>query len=229
MTVVFIHGAGFDGSVFAHQAGALAGSHAPNLPGHLTAGSPASIAEFAEFIETYVRAEGIDDAVLCGHSMGGAVAIETALRNAVAVRGLVLAGSGARLRVAPAILEQLETDFDAAILVLANLFFADPTPERVEWAVGHMKRIGPAQTRRDFLACDAFDALDRLGELSMPLLALTGEADRMTPPKFAQALAGRVPQGQARIIAGAGHFVMVEQASETTHALRAFLMGIQQS
>lgn len=229
MSVVFIHGAGCSSDAFRFQLDQFDGAHFPNLPGHLTSGSTASIDGFAEFIEAYIQEHCPQDAVLCGHSMGGAVAIQTALRKNAHVRGLVLLGSGAKLRVAPAILQGLQNDFEAAIAQVARFFFADATPERVEWAKASMRQVGAAQTYADFAVCDAFDALDRLSEITVPLLALTGESDKMTPPKFAQALADRVPGAQARIVPGAGHFVMVEQPAETNTAIGTFLAGLPPS
>lgn len=226
MTLLFIHGAGSTNEVFTAQTAHFADAHAPNLPGHLTPGEPDSILEFAAFVAGYVERNGLRDVVLCGHSMGGAVAIQCALERTVPVRALVLLGSGARLRVAPAILEGFQRDFPVTARQVAGYFFANSSRERVEWAASTMERIGPAQTLRDFRACDAFDALERLGEISVPTLALTGESDKMTPPKFAQALADRVPGARARIVPSAGHFVMVERPMETNDAIRTFLLGV---
>jgi len=92
-----------------------------------------------------------------------------------------------------------------------------------------MRAVGAAQTLRDFRACDAFDRIERLGEVSLPLLALTGEQDVMTPPKFAQALADRVPGAQARIVPQAGHLAMVERPGDVNEALRAFVNQIESS
>lgn len=226
MTLLFLHGAGFTGNLFEGLRAAFPGSHAPDLPGHLCAGQPQSIAEFASFVAAYARDHELRDLVLCGHSMGGAIALEAALSHDLPLRALVLLGSGARLRVAPAFLEGLQTDFPATARAIAGYFFAENTPDRIEWAAQSMERIGQAQTLRDFRACDAFDALDRLGGIGVPVLALTGEADRMTPPKYAQALADRVPAGQARIVPGAGHLLMVERPAETIAEIRTFLSGL---
>jgi pimeloyl-ACP methyl ester carboxylesterase len=226
VTLLFLHGAGFTGDVFDGLRAAFPDSHAPNLPGHLREGEPESMAEFAAFAAGYARDRGLQDLVLCGHSMGGAIAIETALSGGLSLRALVLLGSGARLRVAPAFLQGIETDFHATAREIAGYFFAANTPERVEWAAQSMERVGQAQTLRDFRACDAFDALDRLGGIGVPVLALTGEADRMTPPKYAQALADRVPAGQARRVTGAGHLLMVERPAETIAEIRTFLSGL---
>lgn len=226
VTLLFLHGAGFTGEIFNGVREAFPGSHAPDLPGHLCEGEPASIAEFAAFTAGYARDRGLKDVVLCGHSMGGAIAMEAALSDDLPLRALVLLGSGARLRVAPAFLQGLESDFPATARTIAGYFFADGTPERIDWAAQSMERVGQAQTLRDFKACDAFDALERLGGIGVPTLALTGEADRMTPPKYAQALADRVPAGQARRVPGAGHLLMVERPGETIAEIRTFLSGL---
>jgi 3-oxoadipate enol-lactonase len=222
---VFIHGSGCTSSVFNAQRAAFPDSVAIDLPGH---GAPAldatpSIAVYADAVERELESRGIDDAVLCGSSMGGAVALEAGLRNNPRVRALVLLGSGAKLRVAPALFESLEHDFEAGVRALVPIFFANPSPELVNDAVAEMLRVGQAQTIADFRVCDAFDATARLGEVALPLLALTGEHDRLTPPKFAAFLADRVPGAEARILPEAGHLAMVERPDETNAALRAFV------
>lgn len=226
MRLVFIHGAGCTGDVFEAQMRAFSDAHAPNLPGHSCAGAPQSIADFADAVAQYVGERGLSEVVLAGHSMGAAIAIETALRKPAWLAGAVLIGGGARLRVAPAFLEGLERDFETTARTIAGYFFADGSPERVEAAVALMRRVGREQTLRDFRACDAFDALERLSEISVPVLALSGEVDKLAPAKHALALADRVPGARARIVPNAGHFVMAERPAETNEAVAAFLAGL---
>jgi len=226
VTLLFLHGAGCTGEVFAAQLPEFLGAAAPNLPGHLREGSPQSIPEFADAVEAYVRERRLNGVVLAGHSMGAAIAIELALRNPPWLRAAVLIGGGARMRVAPALLDGFRTDFEETARTIAGYFFAQNTPERIEAAVERMREVGRDQTLRDFIACDKFDALERLGEIAVPVLAVTGEADKLAPAKHALALAGRVPGAQARIIPDAGHFVMVERPAETNAAIAAFLAGL---
>lgn len=224
MTLFFIHGAGCTAEAFAAQTAAFPGGVAIELPGHDGGtGAPESIAEFADFIEARLADRPAGSVVLCGHSMGGAIALETALRHLPAVSGVALIGSGARLRVAPALFESLARDFPAAARDLAQRFFAAPRPAWIAQAVAQMERVGAEQTIRDFRACDAFDAVERLSELRVALLAVTGDADALVPAKYATFLADRVPEGAARIIGGAGHFAMVERPDETNALISAFV------
>lgn len=224
--LLFVHGAGCTGDVFAAQLAAFEGSHAITLPGHGTPGTPGSIEEFADVVNEFCAERGLERVVLAGSSMGGAVALELALRRDPLVHAVVLLGSGAKLRVAPPIFEALRSDFRAAARMLAGYFFAEPDERLIDDAVAEMLRVGQEQTIRDFRACDAFDVTDRLGEIGVPLLAITGERDVMMPPKHAALVADRVPGASARILPGAGHLAMVERPADTNEALRAFVTQI---
>ncbi|HZY99499.1 MAG TPA: alpha/beta fold hydrolase [Candidatus Baltobacteraceae bacterium] len=223
MRYLFIHGSGCTGDAFAAQVAAFNGSIALTLPGHADGREgPGTIAAFADAVAGEIDRLSLRDVIVCGNSMGGAIALELALRALPALRAIVLLGSGVRLRVAPAIFESLEADFPAAARRLATMFFARPDPDRIDAAIATMLRVGQRQTIRDFRACDAFDATERIVDLHVPLLALTGERDVLTPPNFAQWFGDRVPGAEARIVPDAGHLAMVERPEETNAALRAF-------
>lgn len=226
MRFVFIHGAGCTASVWDAQRRAFPDSIAPSLPGHACAGSGDSIDVFASEIESVLEASDIADAILCGNSMGAAIALQLALRHNARVRALVLLGGGAKLRVAPALLDSLEADFETGARALAPLFYAEPTKTRVDASVAMLLEVGAKQTLRDFRACDAFDVTGRLGHVDVPTLALTGDSDVMTPPKFAQFLADRISEAQVRILPNTGHLAMLESLGATNDALRQFVAQV---
>ncbi|MBC5815544.1 MAG: alpha/beta hydrolase [Candidatus Eremiobacteraeota bacterium] len=226
-TLLFIHGSGCTSDAFENQMRAFPQAHAPNLPGHASPSECKTVAEFADFIQRYIARHNLLDVVLCGNSLGGAIALEVALRESPEVRGIALLGSGSRLKVAPAILTGLAENFEQTAQTLAGYMFAQATPERTALAVQSMQTVGQAQTLRDFQACNAFDVTERLPELLVPLLAVTGEQDVMTPPKYAQSLADRVPAGEVRIVPGAGHLVMIERPAETNDTIADFVNRVR--
>ncbi|HLJ73807.1 MAG TPA: alpha/beta fold hydrolase [Thermoanaerobaculia bacterium] len=223
MQYVFLHGAACTADVFDAQVAAFSESLAFVLPGHDGPGSASTIAEFADAVEGILADHNVENVALCGSSMGGAIALEVALRRNPRVAALVLLDSGAKLRVAPQIFDAFEANFEAAARMLAGYFFAQPLPALIEHTLAMMRAVGAAQTLRDFRACNAFDVTDRLPEIEIPVLALTGEHDVMTPPKFGAFVADRVQHGEARILPGAGHLPMLEFPAETNMALRAFV------
>lgn len=220
--LVFIHGSGGTGEVWHAQRGAFPHAHAPSLPGHTTPGEPATIEEFAEFVHDYVSHLGSRKVITVGNSLGGAIAIEHALRYPSEVAATVALGSGAKLRVAPRILEMLERDFASAARELAGYMFGSPQPALQAEVIAEMERVGQAQTVRDFRACDAFDAGARLNTFAVPFLAVTGSKDAMTPPKYGAFLRDHIAGGQYVEIEGAGHLAMLENPAEVNAALENF-------
>jgi pimeloyl-ACP methyl ester carboxylesterase len=84
----------------------------------------------------------------------------------------------------------------------------------------------PGVVLGDLQACDAFDALARLGEIAAPTLALCGAEDQLTPPKYARFFGERIAGARVVLTAGAGHYVQVEQPDATTAALRDLVTAV---
>ena len=121
-----------------------------------------TISAYSDWLVEFLDAVGEDQAVLVGHSMGGAIALDAALRHAGRVAGLGLVATGARLRVAPAILDGILEDPEAAVRLICDLAFGPETsPETVRMGRRQMGAIPPGVIHGDFVACDAFTVMDR--------------------------------------------------------------------
>ena len=115
--LVLVHGAGGNLMHWPGELRRLPGHtvYALDLPGHGKSGGAgrAEIGAYAEVVRGFAEALGLVPFVLAGHSMGGAIALEFALRYPARLAGLILVGTGARLRVAPEILAGIQDDFKA--------------------------------------------------------------------------------------------------------------------
>ncbi|GAB7014163.1 alpha/beta fold hydrolase [Halolamina salina] len=170
-------------------------------------------------------AEETGDRVLCGNSLGGAVAMLVALDRGLDLDGLVLAGTGARLPVLDDLLVWLESEFDRAVEFLhgSDRLFHDPDDELVEISEAAMRETGQAVTARDFRSCHSFDVRDRLDEIDVPTLAVVGEHDKLTPPHYHEALAASIPDCELATIDDAAHLAMLEQPAAFNSTLESFL------
>jgi pimeloyl-ACP methyl ester carboxylesterase len=80
---------------------------------------------------------------------------------------------------------------------------------------------------RDLSACDTFDIMAQLAEITLPTLIVCGEADRLTPPKYSMYLQQHLSRSTLRILPDAGHYVMYEQPEATNQAIAEWLQTIE--
>ncbi len=203
--------------------------YALDLPGHGKSEGPGrdSVTGYREVVAQFCRATGLEQVVLIGHSMGGAIVQDVALHDPGRVAGLVLVGTGARLKVAPAIMDGLRADFTATAQAISEWAHGDRPPAQ-------MKRLflqrylenDPATLYDDFLACDRFDLRPDLGRITAPALVICGTADRLTPPHYSELLAAKLPNARLVLISGAGHMVALEAATQVTDAVLEFVSGL---
>jgi pimeloyl-ACP methyl ester carboxylesterase len=231
LPLVLVHGAASRSLVWQAQLTGLddmARVIAPDLPGHGETAGPgrSRIDDYAAWVVAFCDAVGLDRVILGGHSMGGAVAQRVALGHPGRLRGLVLVGTGASLRVATRLLTLLRAGGAEGPDLVRSLSYSLATPpERVLEASDAIAETPPLVTLGDYLACDGFDVRDELPRLRLPTLVVVGRDDRLTPPKLAAELAATIPQAQLVEIAAAGHFPQLEQPAAVTAALRTFLRG----
>ncbi|SDF13064.1 Pimeloyl-ACP methyl ester carboxylesterase [Halorubrum xinjiangense] len=230
-TACFVHGSGGTKDVWKSQA-RIADRFpgvAVDLSGHGDSDDVATPAG-RETLDAYADdvvavAEEADATVLCGNSLGGAVALWVALERELALDGLVLAGTGAKLAVAEPLRDALADDFDRAVSLLhePDRLFHDAPAEYVDLSEASMRACGRAVTERDFLTCHRFDVRDRLDAVDAPALALVGTHDELTPPAYHEYLADGIPAGEYVELPDAAHLAMLERPTAFNEALSEFL------
>lgn len=231
--LVFIHGSGDSAGAWRLQRDDLGKDYpvyAIDLPGHGerpdTFSDIVSVQEYAQAAYAIMRDElHIERAIIGGHSLGGAVALALALAYGPELSGLILVGTGARLRVLPSILEATLTQPKEAHQGLTALAIAEANRETVmSGLLRDQKEPGPIILHRDLAACDGFDCMARLSEIHLPTLIICGIDDRLTPVKYSQYLHDHLQNSTLRIIPNAGHYVMREQPAAVNQTIREWLL-----
>lgn len=227
--LLFVHGAGGDHTLWGQQVSELKKDFsvaAIDLNGH-----GRSPAREGDGLQTYVEdvlavlAALSRPTVLVGHSLGGTIALKTALEHPEHLVGLGLVGTGAKLKVHPHILELCQTDFGKAVELVVSWSFAEQAdPVLQDKARKQMRRNGQAAFYRDFLSCSTFDVMSRLGEIPVPTIVICGRQDKLTPVKYSEYLQANIPNAHLQVIEQAGHRVMLEQPGAFNQTLRRFCL-----
>ncbi|MHA1145304.1 MAG: alpha/beta fold hydrolase [Candidatus Helarchaeota archaeon] len=185
-------------------------------------------------IESYVK--DIDDVIslfpsppiLCGHSMGGAIVMTYALQNPNKIRGLILIGTGAKLKVSPVIFEFLNKNPSNYLASTANFMFSKDfrknQKEKVEEFIKESAPLmKPETVMADFKSCNAFNVMTEIDRITLPTLILVGSSDFMTPPKYSTYLHEKIPNSTLEIINGPGHLVMYEKPEKIAEIIKKFV------
>jgi pimeloyl-ACP methyl ester carboxylesterase len=226
--LVLVHGAGGDLMHWPADLRRLAGRcvYAVDLPGHgKSGGQPlADVAAYADALYAWAEENRLPRFVLVGHSMGGAMAIEFALRYPGRLSGLVLLSTGARLPVSPQILAGIANDFEGTVDLLVRWMYGEGTdPNLLRLGARRLREVRPDVLYADFAACDAFDRRADVSRIDLPTLILCGEADVMTPLKSSEFLRDQIGNSQLVVVPGAGHMAALQQPQVVAGHIEAFL------
>ncbi len=236
-TVLLLHGAGMDHTVWQLQSRYLAHHGrsvlAVDLPGHGRSAGPAlpAIADCADWLARLIAAAGLARAALVGHSMGALVALETAARAPSRVSALALLGVAAATPVHPELLSAAAHGEALAADLITAWGFGKPAHlggHRAPgiWMLGGAKRLleQTGALARDLQACDGYKgALAAAARVACPALLILGALDRMTPLEAGRELAAAIPGARCLVLPDCGHMMMMERSDATLDALRDFL------
>ncbi|MGH7820097.1 MAG: alpha/beta fold hydrolase [Candidatus Binatia bacterium] len=232
--LLFLHGAGSSGAVWHRQLRHFSASQSPiafDYPGHgRSSGTEAleSVAAYADVAAALLDRLGVRRFVPVGTSMGGAVAMELALRLRDRIDGLVLLSTTAKFDISP---KTLETWRNVMLGRSPQPFttegYGDEVPfeaMREGWEI--QVKTDPRVRYFDLLACRAVDYRSRLGEIRVPTLVVAGAKDSAVAPANGAALAAAIPGAKHVEVPGGGHFLYRERPAELHAAIDSFLAAL---
>ena len=242
--MVFVHGIGGSSTSWQSVIGSFAGTHhvvAIDLPGHGRsdipdpAGADYGVPALARAVLHALSRLGVERATLVGHSLGGAVAIGAALAAPERVERLVLVDSGGLgVEISPELVRLLgEPPGESASRALLELFFHDQRLVLDAGVAEHLAALSRpgahaavgAIKRRAFTPEGGQRAVpvERLADISVPVLVVWGERDRVIPVAHAERARAVFADVEIAIVPDAGHAPQVEAPEEFAAIVARFL------
>jgi proline iminopeptidase len=195
------------------------------------------------------EALGFDTWGVLGHSFGGQVALEYALRYPQSLSHLVLLDTGGDQwwvgQNAPEILAK--QGYNASVVDAARRFFngqvtaSEYFPTVFKFFKAYYYRLNPLEMIRDIISgpraklkpeatifgysqlLNGWTVMERLNEIQVPALVMAGRHDFLFPPEHQAILADRLPNSKLTLIERAGHNPHMEQPAEVIQGVRDFM------
>jgi pimeloyl-ACP methyl ester carboxylesterase len=203
--------------------------------GHGNADKPADgygLVNFADDIEAFMDAVGLQSAVLLGSSSGGYVAQQVAVQVPHRVRGLVLVGAPRSLQGRPAFADEVDrlTDPVDPSWVEESLTWFPRYHDVPDWYIKDRIRDGlcvPAHVWKAGLAgLTTAVPPSESGTITAPTLIIWGERDELLPLQDGYLLAAAIPGSRLIVYEDTGHLVLWEQPERVATDLADFVSGL---
>lgn len=216
----------------------------PDLPGHGSnrdrpLSQPFDLAHLSREVGTILDRLESSKVILAGYSMGGRIALHSALQFSHRIRALILESTNPGIEDEETRRHRAIQDDKRADIMLANgmevfvdqwyemdLFRSLKTHpglvEKVKAQRGLNDPIWMAKVIRELSPGRQIPLWNRLKNLSFPVLLITGELDTKYTALM-EKMRGKIPDGTLRIVPEAGHNVHLERPDEFIRLMKDFL------
>lgn len=240
-TVIFLHGSGFNHTVWGLQSRFFAFRKyavlALDLPGHTNSEGPAleSIEAMADWLNDVVGALDAKDISLVAHSQGCLVALEFASRYSQRLRSVSFIASGLATPVNDYLLDAAENDPEAAIAMMLSWGFGPtghlhqgPIPGNSMVSAGRKVMRGnvPLALATDLNACNNYkNGVAAAKNVAGPVQVIVAGKDRMAPRKATTQLIEHLNDPEVALIPESGHIIPQEVPNQCRSLLKAFIFS----
>ncbi|MFX1400820.1 MAG: alpha/beta fold hydrolase [Promethearchaeota archaeon] len=225
--IIFVHGSGGSSDDWKNQFNLKVNYKiiALDLPSHHKSDkfSELSLDLYVDVLNELATHLNIENLVLCGHSLGGAIIQTYYFKFPKNVKALILCGTGGRLRVSPMILNVLKDNYQTYLDLLFRAFHKNTSKDIIDAYKIETSKIGDQITLQDFKICNNFDTLDITHTINVPCLILCGKSDYLTPPKYSKYFKEKIGTSKLFIIENAGHMLMLEKPNEINSMIEEFI------
>lgn len=176
----------------------------------------------------------IRNAIVCGLSVGGAIAQGLALSRPDLVRALILCDTGHKIGTEELWDQRIEAVGEKGISAISDNILerwfskAYRQPDN-PFFHGYRNMLERTPLQGYLGTCHALrnsDFTETVSGIGVPTLCVVGEEDGSTPPQLVKALSQLIPNAQYEEIANAGHLPCIEQPEALHEVMRKFLQTV---
>jgi 2-hydroxy-6-oxonona-2,4-dienedioate hydrolase len=218
-TVVLVHGLAVSSQLLLPTMAQLAPAfrtYAPDLPGNgrsPKADIPSTIAAMADVLVDWLDALGLDRPVLAGHSAGAQVIAEVDHRHPGRIGAAVLVAPTGDPRSHNMLIQVSRLTRDA---------LREP-PRLSLLVVQDYLRVGPRRNLAMIRSMNAHPMIDRVANLTVPAVLVTGDRDAIVPARWRTTIARRLPGSRITLILAGAHGIQYTHADALAEAIREFV------
>ena len=241
--ILFVHGFPLDRTMWRHLMATLTGWRcvAPDLRGMGQSDVPVdrcSIADYADDVAALLDVLEIEQAVVCGLSMGGYISFDLVLRHRERVRALILMNTrasadteaGKRRRDEMAAQVQRE-GLGPLIESMIPKLLAPSSAQAMPHVVAHVRSMIEGNPPEGIIGAltalrNRADASSTLASIDLPTLVIAGQEDPLIPLEESRQMANAIPGAQLTVIPEAGHLTPIEQPIATGRVVAEFIEAL---
>lgn len=233
--ILFLHGWGTEFAPFVPFLDDLTVKYrtlALDLPGFGKSAPPPrswGVDEYADFVAEYLRASGVNEIILIGHSFGGRIAIKLAARYEFPVKipKMVLTGAAGILPVKTLAAKIRQIAYKTVRAVLSTQRMRKSYPHLIErWRRANASEdyINATPLMRDVLVKVVNEDLAPcLPLIECPTLLIWGENDTATPLEDGRLMERMITGAGLAVLPSAGHYAFLDQPYAFGRILDSFL------
>jgi pimeloyl-ACP methyl ester carboxylesterase len=228
--LLFVHGASFNRRVWREQMAHFARADMPvclDLAGHGQSSGPIcdTVEDHCVIVQAFADRVGLDNFVLVGHSMGGAIAQNYVARHPENIRALVLVSTSPSFAIPAGTLDEWTEAPEKYRKDEIDLILAPATGSEVRKRLLSMRDENPWESQRaDLIACSRWDNTAGFPAIRQPTLLITARYDGLLEGN--RSMHRLLPQSVLVVLERSGHMIMMEEPEAVNRSMEEFVRAL---
>lgn len=193
-----------------------------------TGTEPYSIELHVRDLAALMDEHGLKNAVICGLSVGGMIAMGLHAARPDLVASLILCDTAPKIGNRQIWQERIDTISQGGVDgvandIMARWFSAEFRKDKPYALMGFRNMLTRTPVEGYIGTCEAIrdaDLTSHASQIDVPVLCVVGEEDKSTPPELVEDMARLIPNAKFEKIARSGHLPCIEQPEYLAHLVR---------